>query len=116
MCSAVRNAKESDNELPTGQSTGPIVHIPDSAAHARGTRNLADTCNILVWQYLRSIETCTSVHNWHQSFDLVELVVALFFIFNSAAHFCGLSYFYQLCSGLGRQYIQIIGVCTSVLD
>jgi hypothetical protein len=94
----------------------PIAHIPDSATHAHGLRNLTDTCNSPVRPYFRSIGACTSVHNWHQSFDLVELVVALFFTFNSAAHIRGLIYFDKLCSGLRRPYLQIIGVCTSVHD
>src|SRR5216684_5102981 len=89
----VRNAKESYNELHQVKALVPIAHVPDSAAHARGPRNLADTCNSPVQPYLRSIGACTSVCNWHQSFDLVKLIVALFFIFNNAAHICGLSYF-----------------------
>ncbi len=93
MCSTVRNAKESYNELHQVKALVPIAHIPDSAAHARGPQNLADTCNSPVQPYLRSIGACTSVCNWHQSFDLVELIVALFFIFNNAAHIRSLSYF-----------------------
>src|SRR5258708_24348945 len=70
-----------------------LLCIPDSVAHACSLRNLTDTCNSTVWPYLQSIEACTSVCSWHQSSDLVELVVALFFIFNNAAHIRGLSYF-----------------------
>ncbi len=70
-----------------------LLCITDSAAHACSLRNLTDTCNSIVWPYLQSIEACTSVCSWHQSFDLVELVVALLFIFNNAAHTRGLSYF-----------------------
>jgi len=93
MCSTVRNAKESYNELQQVKALVPIAHVPDSATHVRGSRNLADTCNSPVRPYLRSIEAYTSVYNWHQSFDLVKLVVALFFIFNNAAHIRGLRYF-----------------------
>jgi len=93
MCSTVRNAKESDNELHQVKALVPIAHVPDSAAHSCSLRNLTDTCNSPVWPYLRSIEARTSVCSWHQSFDLVELVVALIFIFNNGAHIRGLSYF-----------------------
>ncbi len=67
--------------------------IPDSAAHTRGLYHLVETCNGQVQPYLRSIGACTSVHDWHQCFDLAELVVALFFISNSAAHIRSLSSF-----------------------
>src|SRR5260370_14668157 len=76
-----------------------------SAAHARGPRNLVDTCNSPVQPYLRSIGACTSVCNWHQSFDLVKLIVALFFIFNNAAHICVLNYFTKFCFSLGRPHL-----------
>ncbi len=70
-----------------------LLCIPDSAAHTRGLQNLAETCDGSVQPYLRSIGACISVHDWHQCFDLAELVVALFCISNSAAHICGLGYF-----------------------
>ncbi len=93
MCSTVRNAKESYNELHQIKALVPIAHIPNSATHARSSHNLANTCNSPVWPYLGSIEACTGVCSWHQSLDLVELVLALFFIFNNAAHIHSLSYF-----------------------
>src|SRR5260370_28130235 len=70
-----------------------LLCITDSAANACSLCNLTETCNSIVWPYLQSIEACTSVCSWHQSFDLVELVVALLFIFNNAAHIRGFSYF-----------------------
>src|SRR5258708_22378608 len=93
MCSTVRNAKESYNELHQVKALVPIAHIPDSAAHARGPQNLADTCNSPVQPYLRSIGACTSVCNWHQSFDLVELIVALFSFFKNLQTFASLVFF-----------------------
>jgi hypothetical protein len=45
MCSTVRNAKESYNELHQVKALVPIAHVTDSAAHARGLRNLAKVCN-----------------------------------------------------------------------
>jgi len=116
MCSAVRNAKESYNELHQVQALVPIAHVPDSAAHARGLRNLAETCNGLLRPHLQSTGACTSVCDWHQCFDLAELVAALFCIFNNAAHIRGLSSFTHLCIGPGRPYLQIIGACISVHD
>src|SRR5229473_2279926 len=116
MCSAVRNAKESYNEFHQVQALVPIAHVPDSAAHARGLRNLAETCNNVLRPHLQSIGTCTSVCDWHQCFDLVELVVALICIFNNAAHIRGLSSFTYLFSDPGRPYLQIIGACISVHD
>ena len=111
-----RNAKESYNELHQVKALVPIAHVPDSAAHARGPRNLADTCNSPVRLYLRSIGACTSVCDWNQCFDVAELVVALICNCNSAAHIRGLSSFTYLCSFPGRPYLQIIGACRSVHD
>ena len=86
----VRNAKESYNELHQVKALVPIAHVPDSAAHARGLHNLAETCDGLLRPHLQSIGACTSVCDWHQCFDLAELVVALFCISHSAAHIRGL--------------------------
>src|SRR5260370_7385804 len=113
MCSTVRNAKESYNELHKVKALVPIAHVPDSAAHARGPRNLADTCNSPVWPYLRSMEACTGVCSWHQSFDLVELVLALFFIFNNAAHIPNLPYFNYSYPILPPPYLQSIRTRTT---
>src|SRR5229473_955816 len=60
--------------------------------------------------------TVRSVCDWHQCFDLVELIVALLCIPSSAAHIRGLSSFTHLCSGPGRQCLQIIEACISVHD
>ncbi len=79
MCSAVSDAKESYNELHQVKALVPTAHVPDSAAHARGLRNLAATCNGLLQPHLQSIGACTSVCDWHQCFDRAELVVALIF-------------------------------------
>jgi hypothetical protein len=98
MCGTVRtrNAKESYNELHQVKELVPVAHVPDSAAHGRGLFNLAETCNGPVRPYLWSIEACTSVCDWLQCFDLMELVVALFCISNSAAHIHGFRYFREL--------------------
>ena len=90
MCGTVRNVCDWHHLM---ELIVALLCIPDSAAHFCGLHNLTDTCNSTVWQYLQSIEACTSVCSWHQSFDLVELVVALLFIFNNAAHIHSLSYF-----------------------
>src|SRR5260370_36097114 len=116
ICGSVRNVCDWHQCFDLVELIVALLCIPDSAAHACGLRNLTDTCNSQSRPYLRSIEAYTSVHSCHQSFDLVELVVALVFIFNNVAHIRGLSYFNYLCSSLGRPYIQIIGVCTSVHD
>ncbi len=113
MCCTVRNAKESHNEF---HQVVPVAHVPDSATHACGLCNLAETCNGIVLPYLWSIGACTSLCNWHQCFDLTEIVVALFCISNSAAHICGLRYFTCLCSNQVRPDIQSIGACTSMHD
>src|SRR5258708_39379214 len=86
MCSTVRNAKESYNELHQVKALVPIAHVPDSAAHARGPRNLADICNNPVRPYLRSIGACTSVCSWHQSFDLGEAYCRSLFSFSTMLH------------------------------
>ena len=93
MCGTVRNVCDWHQCFDLVELIVALLCIPDSAAHACSLRNLTDTCNSTIWPYLKSIEACTSVCSWHQCFDLVELVVALFFIFNNAAHICGLSYF-----------------------
>jgi hypothetical protein len=121
MCSTVRNAKESYNMLYQVKALVPNAncthsYIPDSAAHFCSLHNLAETCNGTLQPHLRSIGACTSVCNWHQCFDQVELVVALFCIFNSAAHIRGLSSFIYICSGPGRPYIQTIEACINVHD
>ncbi len=93
MCSTVRNVCDLHQCFDLVELIVALFCIPGSAAHFCSLCNLTDTCNSPVRPYLRSIEACTSVCSWHQSFDLVELVVALVFIFNNAAHICGLSYF-----------------------
>ncbi len=113
MCCTVRNAKESHNEF---HQVVPVAHVPNSAAHSWGIHNLIETCNSLVQPYLRSIGACTSLCDWHQCFDLTELVVALFCISHSAAHICGLRYFSYLCNNPVRPYLQSIGACTSMHD
>ncbi len=93
MCSTVRNVCDWHQCFDLVELIVALLCIPDSAAHFCGLHNLTDTCNSPVRLYVRSIEACTSVCSWHQSFDLVELVVALVFILNNAAHIRGLSYF-----------------------
>ncbi len=93
MCGAVRNKHQCFDLV---ELIVALLCIPDSAAHTRGLQNLAETCDGSVQPYLRSIGACISVHDWHQCFDLAELVVALFCISNSAAHICGLGYFEYL--------------------
>jgi hypothetical protein len=116
MCSAVRNVCDSHQRFDLMELIVALLCISDSAAHVRGPLNLAETCNFPFQPHLRSIEACTSVCDWHQCFDLAELVVTLFFIFNSAAHIRGLSSFTYLCNGPGRPHLQIIGACISVHD
>jgi hypothetical protein len=116
MCSTVRNAKDSYNELHQVKALVPIAHVTDSAAHSRGLRNLADACNSMLQLHVRSIRTCTCVCSGHHCFDLAEHVVALFCISNNAAHICSLSSFIYLCSNPRRPYLQSIEVCTSVHD
>jgi hypothetical protein len=116
MCSTVRNANESYNELHQVKALVPIAHVTDSAAHARGLQNLAEACNSVVQLHVRSIRTCTCVCGGHHCFDLAEHVVALFCISNSAAHICGLRYLTYLCSAIRRPYLQSIEACTSVHD
>jgi hypothetical protein len=79
-----------------------LLCISDSAAHVCSLHNLAETCNSLLWSHLQSIGACTCVCSWHQCFDLTEHVVALFYISNSAAHICGLSYFTYLCNAMAQ--------------
>src|SRR5229473_5615930 len=98
MCGTIRNVCDQHHLM---ELIVALLCIPDSAAHACSLHNLTDTCHSTVWPYLLSIEAYTSVCSWHQSFDLVELVVALFFIFNNAAHICSLSYFIVLFGRVG---------------
>jgi hypothetical protein len=93
MCSTVRNAKESYNELHQVKALVPIEHVTDSAAHACGLHNLAEACNSVLRLHVCSIRTYTCVCGGHHCFDLAEHVVALFCISNNAAHICGLSPF-----------------------
>jgi hypothetical protein len=48
MCSTVRNAKESYNELHQVKALVPIAHVTDSAAHACGLCNLAKAYNSII--------------------------------------------------------------------
>src|SRR5713226_7435389 len=45
MCCTVSNAKESHNEF---HQVMPVAHVSNSAAHACGLYNLAETCNGIV--------------------------------------------------------------------
>jgi hypothetical protein len=78
MCSTVRNAKESYNELHQVKALVPIAHITDSAAHAHSLRNLVEACNSILQLHVCSIRTCTCMCCRHHCFDLAEHVVALF--------------------------------------
>src|SRR5216684_768278 len=90
VCSTVGNEKESYNNLCQVKALVPVAHVSNSAAHACSLYNLAETCNGIVRPYLWSIGASTSLCDWHQCLDLTEIVVALFFISNGAAHICGL--------------------------
>ena len=116
MCSTVRSVCDWHQCLDLVELIVALLCSPDSAAHVRGLRDLTETCNGLLQPHMQSIGACTSVCDWNQCFDLAELVVALICNFNSAAHIRGLSSFIHLCSGPGRQYLQIIGACISVHD
>src|SRR5258708_38140944 len=113
MCGTVRNVCDWHHLM---ELIVALLCIPDSAAHACGLHNLTATCNCIVQPYLWSIGACTSLCDWHQCFDLTEIVVTLFCIFNSAAHIRGLRYFSYLCSNTVRPYTQSIGACTSMHD
>src|SRR5260370_625426 len=105
MCGTVRNVCDWHHLM---ELIVALLCIPDSAAHACGLHNLTETCNGIVRPYLWSIGACTSLCDWHQCFDLTEIVVTLFCIFNSAAHTRGLRYFIYLCSTTVRPYLQSI--------
>src|SRR5713226_9573348 len=60
---------------------------------------------------------CSTVRNvcdWHQCFDLVELIVALLCIPDSAAHVRGLRNLVETCNVPLRSHMQSIRACTSV--
>src|SRR5229473_2033732 len=65
-------------------------------------------CRVL--EHAQVCATGTSALTWQ------SLLWLSFAIFSSAAHIRGLSSFIHLCSGPGRQYLQIIGACISVHD
>jgi hypothetical protein len=116
MCSTVSNVCNWHQCFDLVELIVALLCISDSAAHACSLHNLAKTCSSLLWSHLWSIGACTCVCSWHQCFDLAEHVVALFYIYNSAAHICGLSYFTYSCSAPRQPYLQSIEVCTSVHD
>src|SRR5712692_11595025 len=87
MCGTVKNVCDWHHLM---ELIVALLCIPDSAAHSCGLRNLAETCNGIVRPYLWSIGACTSLCDWHQCFDLTEIVVTLFCISNGTAHICGL--------------------------
>ena len=58
--------------------------------------------------------TVRSVCDWHQCLDLVELIVALLCIPDSAAHVHGLRNLAKTCNGLLQPHMQSIRACTSV--
>src|SRR5216684_3737327 len=93
VCSIVQNEKESHNKLHQVKGLVPVAHTCACSNILQIWLYWAITS---VCQVSRAAGMCGTVRNvcdWHQSFDLVELVVALFFIFNNAAHICGLSHF-----------------------
>jgi hypothetical protein len=90
--------------------------IPDSAVHARGLCSLVKTCNGYVQLYLRSTEACKGVRDWHQCFDLVDLIVVLLCIPDSAAHVRGLRNLIETCNNQLGPYLRSIGACASVHD
>src|SRR5258708_1805296 len=65
-------------------------------------------CRVL--EHAQVCATETSALTWQ------SLLWLSFAMFSSAAHIRGLSSFTHVCSGPGRQYLQIIGACISVHD
>src|SRR5258708_36696037 len=65
-------------------------------------------CRVL--KHSQVCATETSALTWQ------SLLWLSFAMFSSAAHIRGLSSLTHVCSGPGRQYLQIIGVCISVHD
>src|SRR5258708_20684378 len=77
MCCTVSNAKDSRNEF---HQVVPVTHVSNSAAHACGLHNLAETCNGILQPYLWSIAACTSLCDCHQCLYLTHIVLPLFCI------------------------------------
>jgi hypothetical protein len=96
MCSTVKNAKESYNELYQVKALMPIAHITDSAVYAHSLHNLAKAYNSVfllhVHIVLKHAYMCVAgitALTW-------QSMLWLFCIFNNAAHICGLSSFIYL--------------------
>src|SRR5216684_768279 len=91
VCSTVGNEKESYNNLCQVKALVPVAQTCGCSNTPQVWPHYAITCFCQVVKAAGMCGTVRNVCDWHQCLDLTEIVVALFFISNGAAHICGLS-------------------------
>src|SRR5258708_30407623 len=87
VCSTIGNAKESYNNLCQVKALVPVTQTCACSNTPQVWPHYAITCFCQVVKATRMCGTVRNVCNWHH---LMELIVALLWITDSAAHACGL--------------------------
>ncbi len=102
VCSTIGNAKESYNNLCQVKALVPVAQTCACSNTSQVWQYYAITCFCQVAKAAGMCGTVRNMCNWHY---LIELIVALLCIPDSAAHFCSLCNLAKICNGIMWSYL-----------